>query len=202
MNFLAKLISIIFHPTLMATYGVVTIFQTGAEYPYLDIKHQLYLILFVFVVTFLIPVSMLPVYLGMGVIRSVYMEHHRERAIPLVISSLAFLMGYFLLMRVFPENFLLNVMLLSGLAVLLTGIVSFFWKISAHLIGLGGWFALTIFAGYYLQANTSAWVALAALGAGATAFARLYLGAHNVAQVIVGFASGAVLCGFGLWILM
>jgi membrane-associated phospholipid phosphatase len=178
---------------------VVMLFNTGAEYPYLVEYHRLMFIGVVFAVSFLFPLTLLPIYFGLGIVRSIFMTSHKERTLPLIISSGIYFTGYMFLRKVFPDPLLMATVFAGSTLVLSVGIISFFWKISAHLTGLGGIFALALYLGYKLQVNTSHWFIFFALATGLTAFARLYEGAHNPKQVLVGFTLGAtvviICCG-------
>jgi hypothetical protein len=71
-------------------------------------------------------------------------------------------------------------------------LVSFKWKISAHLIGIGGLFGALFFYAVYFIADFIYILMLVSLLSGAVAYARLQLKAHRPAQVYAGFLTGFI----------
>ena len=68
--------------------------------------------------------------------------------------------------------------------------VSFYWKISLHLTGMGAVVALLVVMNVVGVGNMMVPLVAAVLCAGALASARLYLGCHNGRQVLAGFCGG------------
>ena len=81
--------------------------------------------------------------------------------------------------------------MLGGLITLLiTLLITIRFKISIHMVGMGGLMALIIFISFYLKVNLSFYLILAVLIAGITGTARLQLKAHNPVEVYSGFILG------------
>jgi len=93
----------------------------------------------------------------------------------------------------------MGVMTLS--VILLTGI-TFFWKMSAHMTGIGGLLAVLGVLGIYFPSLNLAYLLVATLLVGGlVASARLYLDAHRPAEVYVGLLVGFAICWIGfMWI--
>lgn len=69
-------------------------------------------------------------------------------------------------------------------------LINLFWKISAHMTGIGGLCGMMLAVSYRLQINLHLIIILLFLIAGLVAFSRLKLSAHNPAQVYIGFLLG------------
>jgi len=70
------------------------------------------------------------------------------------------------------------------------------WKISSHLIGLGGITGLATSIFLRLGADISIWLMIILFISGITGFARLRLQAHTPAQVYSGYIAGFIIvCG-------
>lgn len=80
-------------------------------------------------------------------------------------------------------------------AVTLICIINLFWKISAHLCGIGTLCGATFAMLWVIYSGNIAMLVLLVLLSSAVAWARLVLDAHTPAQVFVGFILGFC-CGF------
>ena len=189
---MAKIISVLFHPLLMPTYALIIIFNSNTHYSYMPFEAQKLIYILVFLCTFLIPVSTIPFLMNLKAVSGVSLRNQRERIIPLSISALSYYFAYYLLgqLPLSTIGFIKIMILASMLLIVLSLIVSLKWKISAHLIGIGGLIASMFFYALYFVADFTTLIILLSLIAGAVAFARLNLQAHSPAQVYVGFLTG------------
>ena len=76
--------------------------------------------------------------------------------------------------------------------ILLASIISKFWKISLHMLGVGGLIGVLVSL-QYLYGGLSSMIIYFMLIAGITAMARIYLKAHNHSQIYVGFIVGFII---------
>jgi membrane-associated phospholipid phosphatase len=88
----------------------------------------------------------------------------------------------------------------GGICIFLAAIVSIWWQISAHMIGIGGLLGALIAFCYYLQMPIFFPISICIFIAGLIGFARLQLRAHVPSQIYVGFFVGCIMqfCLFGL----
>lgn len=157
---------------------------------------RLSLLLVIFIGTFAFP-SLLVFYLArMGYVGSLQLETLSDRRLPYFLTAgiygfLAYLFGFQMQMvsLVAPE---ISILLGSiGVSILLVGVVSLFWQISAHAVGIGG--VLGGIAGLMLKQGIAElfWPLLTlVLLAGFVASARLQLNAHTPAQIGAGLGLG------------
>lgn len=82
--------------------------------------------------------------------------------------------------------------LASTFTIVVATIITYFWKISLHTIGMGGLVAITIICARMMPLLALKLVPIVVVCAGLVGFARLYLQAHTHAQIHVGFAVGFV----------
>jgi len=186
----AKIISILFHPLLMPSIGFLILFNSGTYLAYLPLDYKKMILIIVTICTLVIPLSMIPFFLYQKIIFSVHMSEKRERYIPLLVSFLLFLFCFYLLQRIrIPpayHAFCLGCVISAGTAFIITSK----WKISAHMIGIGGLIGLIAYLIFYLQVNLELYLALAILVAGMTGTARMMLDAHKPSEVYIGFLVG------------
>lgn len=187
---LARIISGVLHPMLMPLFGLYIIFHSGSFLdltPY-GIKRMIYLI--VFVSTVLLPLSTLPLLKLQKVISGYGMPNHRERVIPLLLSSIFYYFGFFLLQRLPISNVFQNFQFAATIALLLVMLVSIKWKVSLHMAGIGGVLGLIIAMAARFSVSLRMVFVAAILAAGLVGYARLKLNVHTPAQIYVGLGIG------------
>lgn len=82
-------------------------------------------------------------------------------------------------------------MLGATLLVVSVLLINLFWKISAHMVAIGGLCGMMIATSYRLQINLHPVLISLFIIAGLIAFSRLKLNAHDPSQVYFGFLLGA-----------
>jgi hypothetical protein len=138
-----------------------------------------------------------------GMVKSLHFEEKSDRRTPFILVTLFYLLTTYFL----KEKTELDPILWQGMGIitfsvaLLTGI-TFFWKMSAHMTGIGGVLGvLGILAVYFPSLDLAYLLVATLLLGGLVASARLYLDAHRPAEVYVGLLVGFVICWMGFaWI--
>lgn len=80
--------------------------------------------------------------------------------------------------------------LASTFTIIVATIITYFWKISLHMVGMGGLLAITLICARIMPLLALKLVPIAVVCAGLVGFARLYLQAHSQNQIYIGFAVG------------
>lgn len=191
---LAKIISIVFQPLLVPTYSMLILFSMNnylsLMVPYPAKKLLMWLI---FLSTFVFPVLFVFILYKRGMINSIEMDKREERVFPLVITGVFYSLAYYIIYQtqldVIYQRLFMGSALLIGIAL----VVSFYWKISMHMIGFGGMLGALIGINLVAYVDLTFYVILSAFICGLVGFARLKLMAHTPAQVYTGFLTGFVL---------
>ncbi len=191
LNF-ANIISVIFHPVLMPSYLLLILFNSYTYYFLIPFELKKFIFILVFICSFLIPISMIPLFIRLKVITNAQMFNHSERIIPYSIGALSYLFAAYWLGRFNHSifDFIKIFMIASATLILLSAIISIKWKISSHLTGLGGLMSAIYFYGINFISDFSGILAAISIIAGITAYSRLKLKAHTTAQVYSGFLLG------------
>lgn len=200
MRTLTKIISVLFHPMLMPTLGIFLIFQAGTHLSYLPFEARRIIYLTVFISTCIMPLSLLPLFLQLKMIKSFQMESPRERLFPVFITGVFYFMGYLLLKKMSVPPMLGNFILSSLLALLLAVIITFFWKISMHMIAIGGVTGVIMALALRYHIDLTFWISLLILASGILGAARLHQGAHNPSQIYTGYLLGFTIVFGSVWI--
>ncbi|RAU84128.1 hypothetical protein [Pontibacter arcticus] len=149
----------------------------------------------IFFTTFLIPGIGAYAMVRAGQLDSMEMEKREQRSSPLLFTGLCYgTTAYLLRSQAGFDAIFYFVMGIMAASVFLTYIISFFWKVSAHGIGLGGSLGLLLVLGHLApDAFLILPIAVTMLLSGAVLSARLALHVHTPAQVYTGFFSGFIL---------
>jgi len=193
---IAKIISVIFHPLFMQGYGILILFFiSGTFLSYLAGPVKNIVLIIIAVNTIILPLSVVPLYISQKIIKSIHMETARERVIPLVMNSIFFYLGFYLLNKLQVPELIKMYVLASFSVVVVTLLVSLKWKISIHMMGIGGLTGAIISISWHLGVDMKAvWMGLILCG-GLIGFARLELNKHTPAQVYSGFFIGFIVAG-------
>lgn len=187
----AKIISYIFHPLLMPTYGFVLFFATKNYIStFVPLKIKLIIIAITFFFTFILPAINAFVLLKLGRINSLEMETQRERLIPYGSAVLYYIALLYLFYNTNFLDFFKMVILGAACCIVLTLLINTKWKISAHTVGIGGVAGVVFGVIYRLQIELEFVFLVVILIAGLIGYARLRLNAHTPTQVYTGFLLG------------
>ena len=175
----------------MVTYGAVIYFFLLPSDFLPEDKSFFYRVLgLIFTGTFLIPVLFTFSMKRFGQISSLQLEKQRERNWPLLVTAIVYVVAFYSLRsRVIP-GFIQLYLLGAIVGILFSLLVNLRWKISLHLIGIGGLCGGISAIMYTMEMGNPMLLALCFLAAGILGTSRLILRAHTPAQILAGFASG------------
>ncbi len=195
---LARILSYLFHPLLMATYGyAILMFQGDFILFYYPLKTSLALIGFVFLISAVLPVLVNYVFLRTGIIKSIELFQRQERLWPfLVTAACLYLTAYMVNQLQLPGVFYLFG-LGASMLVLMALFLTFYVKISAHMMGIGGLTGTFLALSIRAELRLLLLILVLFLVSGLVAFARLRLKAHKPFEVYLGY-----LVGFGVMFLL
>ena len=183
MRLIANILSIAFHPLLMVTYGVALAFASTylAVYP---LQMKLLILSGVFLMTAVVPAIFIFLLVKYGNAGDYALTNRRVRTLPylLYVASIV-ACAFFLLRMLLP--FWLVVILFGTAAVMLIA-----WKISAHMIGIGGLIGGIMGIAQIYALNPWRGFIIGFLIAGCLGTSRLILQRHTPAQVYAGFGLG------------
>jgi hypothetical protein len=188
---LAKLISIIGHPMFMPLYAMVILFRFN---PYVSqsINENLQNLIYIIIAAFTIVFPLLTALLlkKLKVISSLYMKNAEERKWPFTLTVLWYYVCFEILLKLqLPKSIYL--MMIGAITVVTVALlVTLKWKISVHMLGIGGMLGALIGLSYRFNLDWLSIVLATVLMSGLVGFARLETKSHNPTQVYVGFIVG------------
>lgn len=187
---IARTISVLFHPIIMPTIGLLILFNTHSilVYTYPSVKRAIYII--TFFGTSVLPLSFIPFFLYSKFTNNVFMNERKERVIPFLITTFLYFFTYFLIWRFPLSDFVKQFLLACAVSIGLVSLISFIWKISVHMVGIGGIVGLLISLMIQENANILVYLVPALLVGGLVGSSRLLLQTHNPPQIYAGFLLG------------
>lgn len=187
----ASIISAIFSPLFIPAYGVGLALLTTTLY-YVAPSAKWHVLLTTLATTGMIPLIAIFLLTRIGKVTDIGLNDRRERTLPYLITLACYIgcTGY--LVTVHSPSWLTMFMAGGAAALIITMIVNFWWKISAHAAGMGGLVALMIhIAARSLNVWEIQWVAMAVIVvAGLVCSCRLILQRHTLGQLAAGFTLG------------
>ncbi len=186
---LAKIISNIFHPILLPTFGFLLLFFSGFYNTMLTPEAKRYILLVIFFSTATLPMLSIAV-LAFNPNFNFLMPNSNDRIVPLLFTSVFYYIGFVLLGQIHFLPVFKLFMIASVLLIIVLLLVSFKWKISIHMAAIGAvtatFFALSFRAGV----NPTLAIIILVLTSGLIGTARLMLNKSNIMQLTAGYLLG------------
>lgn len=184
--FFSKILSKILHPIFIHSIVITIVIKEFINILILPSQAPFILITSI-LFTLLLPLISVCFFLLTGKIQSLEMLNKKERILPLFMSILWMILGYIIMKEVFMCNPIIKSIYLGAIYTLvITTLITIKWKISLHMIGIGG--AVGVFlALQVLYGGLYSVLLLSIFFSGLLAYARLELKAHNTQQVYCGF---------------
>ncbi|MBN2166556.1 MAG: phosphatase PAP2 family protein [Marinilabiliaceae bacterium] len=187
--------SVLFHPMLMPLYGFFLIFNSGTHISFISLGHRSMIYAIIFASSCALPLTMLILFRQLNFIKTFRLESNRERIILVFFTGVFYFLGYLILKKLHLPLFLYKFILGSLLALYLSLIITLWWKISLHMIGIGGITGAIVALSISMGLGISVVIITLIVISGIVGASRLYLNAHTPLQVFAGFFLGFFLVG-------
>lgn len=189
---LSRALSWLLHPFVVPLYVLGFMLLTDGFLSRLPASIKSYLAWIVVLYAAIVPMLSIAFMRGLGLLKNFGLHSQRSRLLPLLVGAISYVLCAITLSDVAVATIIRKFVLAAACCEVLALIVTPFWKISLHLICMGGVtavFTLLSVAG----AGQHFWALVATiLLSGALASARLHLGAHKPSQIAVGYFGGLV----------
>lgn len=198
MNLLARIVSVLFHPLLLATY-MFALFSLSFPAGLDPLKEDGYwnFVFLIFCVTFLLPALNIGIFRTFGSIKSLAMEDRQERIIPF--SFIAILYGvltylFYSRTRIGLNDNLLKFLIIIDILVIVATLVTIFYKVSVHSLATWGLIGILLPLNKVSEDGALLFPTIISIViAGLVMTARLQLDAHTPREVMIGG-----MLGFGI----
>lgn len=186
-----RLLSYLLHPLLMPTITLWLALRIDPHLAYfIAPQDQWKVLMMVALMTIGFPLASALLLMRAGLVGSLEMPGRRERIAPYGMSLVYYGMTAYLLARTPLHPMALALFIGAALALLLTTLITLRWKISAHMVGIGGLLGALVALSVRHGLQAFALICAAVVAAGALGTARLLDSDHSPAQVYAGAALG------------
>jgi hypothetical protein len=182
-----KVVSVVFLPLLIPTYGMLLLMNMDV-FSVLPFTWKCIAVGGTAFFTCLLPLLPIAIMLKKGDVSSVMISKREERTIPYLFTFFGYFFWTLFLWRsiMFPP-FLLAMAAASAISILIVIFINLKWQISAHMSAMGGLVGGIFGVSYRLALNPVGLMGVALFLSALVGLARLELKAHTPAQVVVGF---------------
>ena len=187
---LSRALSWVLHPFVVPLYVMAFMLLTDGFLSRLPASVKNYLAWVVMLYAAIVPMLSIGFMRALGLLKDLGLHSQRSRLLPLFVGVVSYLLCAVTLSDVAVAMIVRKFVVAAACCEVLALVVTPFWKISLHLICMGGvtaMFTLLSVAG----AGQHFWaLVVSILLSGALASARLHLGSHNPWQVTAGYFGG------------
>lgn len=188
---LAHVISDVLSPLLLPVYGmIIALWATPLRHLALDVR--LWSTAGVAFITAAVPFLFIFFMFKLGKVNNMSISDPKQRTIPFSVTIVCYIAAALFLFSLHAPTWLVVFYAGAALVTLLTMIITFRWKISAHTGCVGGLAAIIFWLVQHGLISTAplVWLSTVAVAAGIVAWSRLYLNHHSATQVFAGVVMG------------
>jgi len=189
----AKYFSAVFSPLFMPTYCMAMAMWV-TTLSIIDERTRFISSLMVLCITAAIPVAILLGLLRAGKISNIDISNRKQRFIPVAACGLCYLAAAIYVYRLHAPLWLSMMFVGAFIGAMICAIVSLWWKISAHGLGIGGLTGMLVRLEvmHICLVDMLPWISAIIILGGILGLCRVVLGAHNTLQFITGEILGAL----------
>lgn len=185
MILISRIISYLFHPIFMPLYGAILMVGIPGESRIYNSLNIISLSEFI-LLSLIIPIGSILIMKHYHFISALSIPNKEERFYPYLITLCSYILLFFLFKNTTPLN---HIILAIGSCILCVWLINIFWKISAHMAGMGGLIGIyCFFIGHNNLVNSSLLVLI--LLSVLIGYCRYVLKCHSLMQLCAGFILG------------
>ena len=186
----ASVISVLFHPLLMPTLGLMILLNSGSYVSLLDPAAKRAILFVMALGTLVFPLMMLPIFFYRNLVLNQKGSVMEERWIPRIIILILYIITCIYFLRL-PLNRIIQGYVLAVTATMALFLLISIWvQISMHTAALGGLAGLVIALIIFYGTQLEGFLLVVLLAGGLVGTARLLVGAHHPGEVYSGFVLG------------
>jgi hypothetical protein len=188
---IAQIISFILHPALIPTLSFILFFYSDFYFSFITWEAKRIVLMIVLLSTGILPLLAMAL-LAINPKFQLSFETGSQRALPLLISSVSYYSGYFLMNQINAYPVFKILMIASVLVIMFLLVLSLKWKISSHMAAMGGLTGALLALSFRTGINPVWAIVLVIIASGLVATSRLILEKNKIWQLEAGYALGFV----------
>lgn len=186
----AVIVSLLLHPVFMTTYSIALLF-VYTDFKYIFANRFSDFMSMVMFFTCFMPLVSIYFYRRIGYINAFSIETRHDRLVPFFTTVLSYGVLFFIFYKGGLYTWFLAIVVASTILLVLGNLICIWWKISMHMIGIGGLIGSVFSIAYNIkQQNPYELFIILIILAGILGVARLILKKNTPAQVYGGFLVG------------
>ena len=186
----ARVLSMLFTPFYLPLVAMVAMF-VFSYLSILDLSYKLIVLTLVYAMTILLPTLLIHTYRNYQGWTSKELGVKERRMIPYIISILCYFLCFYVMNIFHMPAFMGSIVVAALFIQIVCAIINIWWKISTHTAAIGGFFGALTALSLIFDSNPLWWLCLVLLLAGLVGTSRMILRQHTLAQVVMGFLTGA-----------
>ena len=186
----ARVLSMLFTPFYLPLVAMVAMF-VFSYLSILDLSYKLIVLTLVYAMTILLPTLLIHTYRNYQGWTSKELGVKERRMIPYIISILCYFLCFYVMNIFHMPAFMGSIVVAALFIQIVCAIINIWWKISTHTAAIGGFFGALSALSLIFDFNPLWWLCLVLLLAGLVGTSRMLLRQHTLAQVVMGFLTGA-----------
>lgn len=194
-NSLARIISLLFHPLLMPSLGMLILFNSGTYLALIPPEAKRVILTITFLSTLVFPLSLLPILYFRKLISDLQIDKREERFLPFLLILILYILTFIFIFRLPLHNHIHSYALTFPVMVTVLMIANIRIKVSTHMFGIGGITGLILSLILIFAVPLQAYFVLAILAAGLTGTARKISGDYSSFELLGGFLLGLITTG-------
>lgn len=164
----------------------------------LPLSYRLLVLLIVYLFTIFLPAMGFHLYRRLMGWKLSAWRDRRKRLVPYAITLFCYLLCYFVMQRMSLPRYMYGIIMGVVVATALSALANFRWKVSEHMIPLGGGTAGVVIFSFLLNYNPLVLLSVFILLSGVVGSARIILKHHTATEVFWGYAIGFLSLFFAL----
>jgi hypothetical protein len=191
---IAKTITYLFHPIFLPLYCLLLLFNLKSFFSFeIVLSARLMLIGVVIIATIIFPLFIVLLMKRQGLVQSYLMETRQERRYPYLIIAIFYFLTYNMFRQLQLPDMYTFYMMGASFLIIVVIIINIWWKISIHMVGIGGVFGVIAGLSLNMSLNMMFTIMIIIIIAGLVGYARLKLNSHKSAEIYTGFFVGAII---------
>ena len=187
----AKVISYLFHPLFIPLYTILVLFNSDNYLSLLvPLKGKMMLVSIVILTTILLPFLTSFVLIRLKIVHSFLPKIREERIYLLINTAIFYYLTYYLLKGIHVSLFFNYFLLGSTFLVICSLMITFFYRISLHMIATGGMLGGVLGLAFGYSMKLTGFILALILLAGLVGTARLITDSQKPGEVYYGFLVG------------
>ncbi len=190
-QFWTRLVSGIFHPLFLPSFAIFILFSIPSYISFsVSAQAQRLIIIIVFINTCVAPLLAIFFLKRIGLISNIMLDDRADRIYPVLITIFFYLFTWYLFRQANLPSLMIYFIVSGTILTLIGFVITFYWKISIHMISMGGFTGFLIAVSLALRYDIPLLIVISILISGLLGTARIKLNAHNPPQVYAGYLLG------------